>query len=97
MASPEARCKPDTERPAGSGDPTGSFRPYVVGYAVTVVRLASRLRATSAAAAPPNRKIIGGAGTGAGGPPDVPLDPLLPCQPLDPPQLDELQPFDDDP
>ena len=35
---------------------------------------ASRLRATSAAAAPPNSRIIGGAGTGEG-PPDEPLDP----------------------
>ena len=41
--------------------------------------LPKRLRATSAAAAPPNSRIIGGAGTGAG-PPDEP--PLLP--PLDP-------------
>ena len=60
--------------------------------------LASRLRATSAAAAPPNRKIIGGAGTGAGGPPDEPVDPLLPCQPPfdDQPPLDP-QPLDDEP
>lgn len=36
--------------------------------------LPKRLRATSAAAAPPNSRIIGGAGTGAG-PPDEPLDP----------------------
>ena len=33
------------------------------------------LRATSAAAAAPNRITIGGAGTGAGGPPDVPVLP----------------------
>ena len=33
------------------------------------------MRATSAAAAAPNSKTIGGAGTGAGGPP---LDPVLP-------------------
>jgi hypothetical protein len=32
------------------------------------------LRATRAAAAPPKRRIIGGAGTGSG-PPDEPLDP----------------------
>jgi hypothetical protein len=49
------------------------------------------LRATSAAAAAPNSRTIGGAGTGAGGPPVdpvLPLDPLLP--PLEPPF--ELQP-----
>lgn len=40
---------------------------------------ANRLRATSAAAAAPNRMTIGGAGTGAGGPP---LDPVLPLEPL---------------
>lgn len=36
--------------------------------------LPNRLRATSAAAAPPNSRIIGGAGTGSG-PPDEPLEP----------------------
>ncbi|MFA5966189.1 MAG: hypothetical protein WC804_19420 [Sphingomonas sp.] len=49
------------------------------------------MRATSAAAAAPNSRTIGGAGTGAGGPPVdpvLPLDPLLP--PLEPPF--ELQP-----
>ena len=64
---------------------------------MTVVCLAKRLRATSAAAAPPNRNTIGGAGTGAGGPPDDPVEPLLPCQPLEPQLLDELQPLDDEP
>jgi hypothetical protein len=62
---------------------------------VIAVFFAKRLRATRAAAAPPNRKIIGGAGTGAGGPP---VDPLLP--PFDPPCQPpfELQPpFDDQP
>lgn len=39
------------------------------------VRFANRWRATSAAAAAPNSNIIGGAGTGVGGPP---FDPLLP-------------------
>jgi hypothetical protein len=37
--------------------------------------LAKRLRATSAAAAAPNSNTIGGAGTGARGPP---FDPVLP-------------------
>ncbi|MEN2790742.1 hypothetical protein ABC974_13970 [Sphingomonas oligophenolica] len=37
------------------------------------------MRATRAAAAAPNSRIIGGAGTGAGGPP---LDPVLPWPPL---------------
>jgi len=41
-----------------------------------------RLRATRAAAAAPNSRIIGGAGTGAGGPPLDPVLPLLPCPPL---------------
>lgn len=36
---------------------------------------AKRLRATSAAAAAPNRKTMGGAGTGSGPPLDPPLDP----------------------
>lgn len=40
-----------------------------------MVRLVKRLRATRAAAAAPNSNTIGGAGTGAGGPP---LDPVLP-------------------
>jgi len=42
--------------------------------------LASRLRATKAAAAAPNSSTIGGAGTGAGGPP---LDPVLPDELLE--------------
>lgn len=37
----------------------------------------NRLRATNAAAAAPNNSTIGGAGTGAGGPP---LDPVLPLE-----------------
>ena len=40
-----------------------------------MVGFANRLRATRAAAAAPNSNTIGGAGTGAGGPP---LDPVLP-------------------
>lgn len=53
--------------------------------------VAARLRATSAAAAAPNSRIIGGAGTGAGGPPD---DPVLPEElPDELLELDE----DDDP
>jgi hypothetical protein len=66
--------------------------------------LASRLRATSAAAAAPNSNTIGGAGTGAGGPPDEPVDPFEPpWWPLDvqPPFDDQpplvLQPFELDP
>jgi hypothetical protein len=38
---------------------------------------ASRLRATRAAAAPPNSRIIGGAGTGEGPPDEPPLEPWL--------------------
>ena len=56
--------------------------------------LAKRLRATSAAAAAPKSRTIGGAGTGAGGPPLEPVLPLPPpfepCQPpfeLQPPLL----------
>jgi hypothetical protein len=62
--------------------------------------LVKRLRATIAAAAPPNSRIIGGAGTGAGVPP---VDPVEPCPPLElqPPFDDqppfELQPLDDEP
>lgn len=52
--------------------------------------LAKRLRATSAAAAAPNSRTIGGAGTGAGGPPVDPVLPLEPLEPLLPPF--ELQP-----
>lgn len=49
---------------------------------------ANRLRAISAAAAPPNSRIIGGAGTGSG-----PPDELEPWWPLEPPQcLPHLQP-----
>jgi hypothetical protein len=50
---------------------------------------ANRLRATSAAAAAPNNRTIGGAGTGAGGPP---LDPVLPPVELPWPPLLLLQP-----
>ncbi|MES2044912.1 MAG: hypothetical protein V4475_13645 [Pseudomonadota bacterium] len=56
--------------------------------------MAKRLRATSAAAAAPNSRTIGGAGTGAGGPPVepvLPLEPLLPPFELQPPLL--LQPW----
>jgi len=71
--------------------------------------LANRFRATSAAAAPPNSRIIGGAGTGAGPPELLPPHPrpqlllpwlLDPCQPLEPQPLELLQwlldPFDED-
>jgi len=58
------------------------------------------LRATIAAAAPPNKKIIGGAGTGAGVPPVEPVEPCPPVE-LQPPFDDqpplELQPLDDEP
>lgn len=60
-----------------------------------------RLRATSAAAAAPNSRTIGGAGTGAGGPPVEPVLPLDPLDPLLPPfelqPLDVLQPWLDEP
>jgi hypothetical protein len=49
---------------------------------------ASRLRTTSAAAAAPKSRIIGGAGTGEG-PPDDPLDAWL----EEPPRLDEWWPL----
>ncbi|MGN6817372.1 MAG: hypothetical protein ACTHJR_01730 [Sphingomonas sp.] len=59
------------------------------------------MRATIAAAAPPNSRIIGGAGTGAGVPPVDPVEPLLPLVELQPPFDDqppfELQPLDDEP
>jgi hypothetical protein len=59
------------------------------------------LRATIAAAAPPNNRIIGGAGTGAGVPPVDPVDEPWPPVELQPPFDDqppfELQPLDDDP
>ncbi|WP_353205761.1 hypothetical protein [Sphingomonas sp.] len=51
---------------------------------MTVVGLAKRLRATNAAAAAPNSSTIGGAGTGAGGPPLDPVLPELPLWPLEP-------------
>lgn len=57
---------------------------------MTVVGFVKRLRATKAAAAAPNRSTIGGAGTGAGGPP---LDPLLPELPLEPLLVMPLDPY----
>ncbi|MEH3099749.1 hypothetical protein [Sphingomonas adhaesiva] len=57
--------------------------------------LANRRRATSPAAAAPNSRIIGGAGTGAGDPLLDPLDPLLDGG-LHPP-LHCHPPFDDQP
>jgi hypothetical protein len=60
--------------------------------AVTTVFLANRLRATKAAAAAPNRSTIGGAGTGAGGPP---VDPVLPpVEPVLPPVEPVLPPVE---
>ncbi|MES2988901.1 MAG: hypothetical protein V4808_13425 [Pseudomonadota bacterium] len=54
------------------------------------------MRTTSAAAAPPKSRSIGGAGTGAGPPDEVPLDPPQPPRPqpwlLEPWPL-ELQPL----
>lgn len=61
------------------------------GYAAMVVAFAKRLRATRAAAAAPNSSTIGGAGTGAGVPPDDPVPPLLDI-PLLPYPPFELQP-----
>lgn len=59
-----------------------------------------RLRATIAAAAPPNNRIIGGAGTGAGVPPVDPVEEPWPLE-LHPPFDDqppfELHPLDDEP
>lgn len=51
--------------------------------------LLSRLRATSAAAAAPNRRNMGGAGTGEG----LPLEPAPPDEPEldDEEELDELE------
>ena len=54
------------------------------------VGLENRLRAINAAAAAPNSRTIGGAGTGAGDPPFDPVPPLLPLEPCQPPF--ELQP-----
>lgn len=77
----------------------GRFSPAQARF---VLGLAKRLRATSAAAAAPNSRTIGGAGTGAGGPPLEPvlpllalLDALLPLLPLpdDPHPPLELQPW----
>jgi hypothetical protein len=62
-----------------TGDQASGWSPFF---------LASRLRATSAAAAPPNNRSIGGAGTGAGPPEELP--PWL----LDPPRLLEPWPFE---
>lgn len=56
---------------------------------------AKRLRATSAAAAAPNRKTMGGAGTGFGPPLELPPVLLHPC--LQWPPLDDQPPFDDHP
>lgn len=68
---------------------------------VAAVFLANRLRATSAAAAQPNSRIIGGAGTGCGPPLDppplLPWPPLLLQPPFDDQPPDEPQPFDDEP
>jgi hypothetical protein len=50
------------------------LRPGPYAPADSAFFFAKRLRAISAAAAPPNNRIIGGAGTGSG-PPDEPLDP----------------------
>ena len=60
---------------------------YLTGQAVG---LENRLRAINAAAAAPNSRTIGGAGTGAGDPPFDPVPPLLPLEPCQPPF--ELQP-----
>ena len=54
--------------------------------ATAAVRVSLR-RATSAVAAAPNSSTIGGAGTGAGGPP---LDPVLP-NPLELPHKEPLE------
>ena len=65
--------------PATGGKPLART-PAGVRQAAVAAGLAKRLRATIAAAAAPNSRIIGGAGTGAGGPPDEPVlpEPELP-------------------
>lgn len=65
--------------PARYGGGQHGAQAYSAAVAVTP-RLASRLRATRAAAAAPNNRTIGGAGTGVGVPllpVDVPLDVLV--------------------
>jgi hypothetical protein len=67
--------------------------------AVAATFFASRLRATSALAAAPNSRTMGGAGTSAGGPP---VDPVAPLDVLVVPDelvipLDVLHPALDDP
>ena len=69
MALPRAGGNPLARAPAGDFQAT------------MAVGLAKRLRATSAAAAAPNNRTIGGAGTGAGVPP---VDPVLPVPELPP-------------
>lgn len=75
--------------------PCARFSP---GQAGVATGLAKRLRATSAAAAAPNNRTIGGAGTGAGGPPLEPVLPLLELLELLLPLLPLLPlPLPDDP
>lgn len=72
MPSPRRKSGPQaSDEAVTAGDP--GFRRGDV-QASAVFFLPKRLRATSAAAAPPNSRIIGGAGTGSG-PPDEPLEP----------------------
>jgi len=62
-------------------DPDGAlFLPYAPGQAEAVSRLPRRLRATRVAAAAPNRRIIGGAGTW-----------VPPVEPEEPPLEEELE------
>lgn len=75
--------------------------PACAGSQAACATLVSFLRPTSAAAAAPNSRTIGGAGTGAGGPP---LDPVLPDplelpddEPLELPEEEPLELPDDDP
>ena len=73
---------------AGRSDPRRALVAAFFGVcqATAAVRVSLR-RATSAVAAAPNSSTIGGAGTGAGGPP---LDPVLP-DPLELPHEEPLE------
>lgn len=76
----------------GGRNPSGAAPSARVGDQPAItVRLAKRLRATSAAAAAPNSSTIGGAGTGAGVPP---VDPVPPFEPPLLPPFDDQPPFE---
>lgn len=89
-ARPGLRCRPRrcavVKRARRVPHATGP--PFAHRPGQAVADLVRRLRPTIAAAAAPKRSIIGGAGTGAGGPP---LDPVLPPELLDELEEDELE------